>query len=121
MRHRVPGGGRCACERNPEQCRGGGGAGVEVAHPALADDEMGGHQGVRGSGVEVGHGLLVGEVGEEVGQERHEAVKRLPATIRLQVLFWIFRLLWRGSGDGAGEDGVDEDVGDGIQEAEAEA
>ena len=101
-----------------------GGVGVEderLVYPAAIDDEEGGDEGVCLGGVEVSHGLDGGEVGEEAGQEGDEAIERpLDDPVRCSLISSCCRRSHTGSNIWS-HDGVDIDVGGGIQEAEAKA
>ena len=130
--------------RTPERdlcCRlGDRGAQVEfILYPAPADDDEGGDERVQLGSVEVRQGLRVGEVREEAGQEGDEAVERplghvctRPAAVVLLLpssappascVRSPRRRQWRRRRGtfGVGDDAVDEDVGGGIEEAEAQS
>jgi hypothetical protein len=95
----------------------------------VADDEAGGDERVCHGLVEVPHGVRIAEVREEAGQEGEEAVERslghvhppgdgeirfsIPQT-QLRKTFFFFFLC----GEGHVDEGVDDDVGDGVEETQ---
>ena len=72
----VLGGERGAPKGHPKGLLDGGPGGPEPLHAAVHDDDAGGDEEVGAGQEQVAHGLAVGEVGEEAGEEGNHAVQR---------------------------------------------